>query len=147
MTNGISAITVVLAEIVESAISLTDLERIVSHRRAGAVVSFVGAVRDHDHGRSVIDLQYEAHPNAGAVLEQVAQEVCDRPLLRPHRGGSSSSRVPPATEAVRRSGAPGPSGVGPRPSRARGGRAGRAGPSARRRRRPAAGHSGPRDAG
>jgi molybdopterin synthase catalytic subunit len=76
MTNGISASTVVLAEIVESAISLTELERIVSHRRAGAVVSFVGAVRDHDHGRSVIDLEYEARPNAGAVLEQVAQEVC-----------------------------------------------------------------------
>ena len=91
MTNGISAITVVLAEIVESAISLTDLERIVSHRRAGAVVSFVGAVRDHDHGRSVIDLEYEAHPNAGVVLEQVAQEVCARhdvvALAVVHRSG------------------------------------------------------------
>jgi molybdopterin synthase catalytic subunit len=91
MTNGISASTVVLAEIVESAISLTELERIVSHRRAGAVVSFVGAVRDHDHGRSVIDLEYEAHPNAGAVLEQVAQEVCARhdvvALAVVHRSG------------------------------------------------------------
>jgi molybdopterin synthase catalytic subunit len=91
MTNGISASTVVLAEIVESAISLTDLERIVSHRRAGAVVCFVGAVRDHDHGRSVIDLEYEAHPNAGAVLEQVAQEVCARhdvvALAVVHRSG------------------------------------------------------------
>ena len=67
MTKGISASAVVLAEVVESAISLTDLERIVSHRRAGAVLSFVGAVRDHDHGRSVIHLEYEAHPNAGAV--------------------------------------------------------------------------------
>jgi molybdopterin synthase catalytic subunit len=91
MTNGIRASAVVLAEIVESAISLTDLERIVSHRRAGAVVSFVGAVRDHDHGRSVIDLEYEAHPNAGAVLEQVAQEVCARhdvvALAVVHRSG------------------------------------------------------------
>ena len=91
MTKGISASTVVLAEVVESAISLTDLERIVSHRRAGAVVIFVGAVRDHDHGRSVIDLEYEAHPNAGAVLEQVAQEVCARhdvvALAVVHRSG------------------------------------------------------------
>ena len=67
MTNAISVSTVVLAEVIESAISVTDLGRIVSHRRAGAVLSFVGAVSDHDHGRSVIHLAYEAHPNAGAV--------------------------------------------------------------------------------
>lgn len=78
MTNAIHAGAVVRTEIVAGAISLTDLEQNVSHPRAGAVVSFVGAVRDHDHGRSVIDLEYEAHPNAGAVLEQVAQEVCCR---------------------------------------------------------------------
>lgn len=78
MANGLGAGVVVLTEIVGNAISQTDLERIVSHHRAGAVVSFVGAVRDHDHGRSVIDLEYQAHPNAGAVLEQVAQEVCGR---------------------------------------------------------------------
>ena len=75
MANCRRAGTVVFTEIVDNAISLSDLERIVSHPRAGAVVSFVGAVRDHDHGRSVIDLEYEAHPNAGAVLDQVAQEV------------------------------------------------------------------------
>jgi molybdopterin synthase catalytic subunit len=33
----------------------------VSHRREGAVVSFVAADRDHDRGRSVIDLEYQAH--------------------------------------------------------------------------------------
>ncbi|HXR67387.1 MAG TPA: molybdenum cofactor biosynthesis protein MoaE, partial [Dermatophilaceae bacterium] len=69
--------TVVLTEVVRNAISHADLERMVSHRRAGAVVSFVGTVRDHDHERSVIDLEYEAHPDAGVVLSQVAQEVCD----------------------------------------------------------------------
>ena len=78
MANGIRAGAVLLTDIVDNAISVTDLERIVTHRRAGAVVSFVGVVRAHDHGRSVIDLVYEAHPNAGAVLEQVAQEVCGR---------------------------------------------------------------------
>lgn len=78
MANGIRAGAVLLTDIVDNAIRVTDLERIVSHRRAGAVVSFVGVVRDHDHGRSVIDLVYEAHPNAGGVLEQVAQDVCGR---------------------------------------------------------------------
>jgi molybdopterin synthase catalytic subunit len=78
MANLIHAGTVVLTDIVDRAVSVNVLERIVSDRRAGAVVSFVGAVRDHDHGRSVTDLEYEAHPNAGAVLEQVAQQVCGR---------------------------------------------------------------------
>jgi len=78
MANHIHAGTVVLTDIVDHTVSLAELERLVSHRRAGAVVSFVGAVRDHDHGRTVIDLEYEAHPDAGARLEQVAQEVCGR---------------------------------------------------------------------
>lgn len=91
MTEGIDAGVVVLTEIVGKPISLSDLEQIVSHPRAGALVSFVGTVRDHDHGRPVIDLEYEAHPNAGAVLEQVAQEVCGRhdvvALAVVHRSG------------------------------------------------------------
>jgi molybdopterin synthase catalytic subunit len=78
MANGTRTGTVVLTQIVGNPISLTDLERLVSHPRAGAAVSFVGAVRDHNHERSVIDLEYEAHPSAGAVLEQVAQKVCGR---------------------------------------------------------------------
>jgi molybdopterin synthase catalytic subunit len=78
MANRIHSGTVVLTDIVDHAVSVNELERIVSDRRAGAVVSFVGAVRDHDHGRAVIDLEYEAHPSAGAVLEQVAQQVCGR---------------------------------------------------------------------
>jgi len=57
MANTVGAGTVVLTEVVRNAISHADLERMVSHRRAGAVVSFVGTVRDHDHDRSVIDLE------------------------------------------------------------------------------------------
>ena len=91
MANGVRAGAVVLTEIVGNAISLVDLERMVCHRRAGAVVSFTGAVRDHDHERSVLKLEYEAHPNAGAVLDQVAQEVCGRhdvvALAVVHRSG------------------------------------------------------------
>ena len=91
MANGVRVGAVVLTEIVGNAISLADLERMVSHRRAGAVVSFAGAVRDHDHGRSVVDLEYEAHPDAAVVLSQVAQEVCGRhdivALAVVHRSG------------------------------------------------------------
>jgi molybdopterin synthase catalytic subunit len=43
----------------------------VARAAAGAVVSFAGAVRDHDRGRSVAALHYEAHPDAGRVLAEV----------------------------------------------------------------------------
>ena len=78
MANGVRVGAVVLTQVAGNAISLADLERIVSDRRAGAVVGFTGVVRDHDHGRAVIGLEYEAHPDARAVLDQVAQEVCSR---------------------------------------------------------------------
>lgn len=55
--------------------SLVDLERMVSRRQVGGVVSFTRAV--HDHERSVIDLEFEAHPGTGAVLKDVEQEICD----------------------------------------------------------------------
>lgn len=91
MAKSVFAGTVVHTEIDDKAISVADLERIVSHPRAGAVVSFVGAVRDHDHERSVVDLEYQAHPSAGAVLQQVAEEVCGRhdvvALAVVHRSG------------------------------------------------------------
>jgi molybdopterin synthase catalytic subunit len=43
------------------------------------VVSFAGVVRDHDHGRPVTRLEYEAHPSAEAVLKEVAAEVAADP--------------------------------------------------------------------
>jgi len=78
MTNSVFAGTVVHTGIVDEQIRVADLEQLVAHPAAGAVVSFVGAVRDHDHQRAVVDLEYEAHPSADAVLAQVAQDVCGR---------------------------------------------------------------------
>ena len=45
---------------------------------AGAVVTFSGDVRDHDHGRPVARLTYEGHPTAAAVIAEVAHEVDER---------------------------------------------------------------------
>ena len=42
---------------------------------AGAVVSFAGIVRDHDGGRTVTRLDYEAHPGAEGVLRSVAEAI------------------------------------------------------------------------
>ena len=56
-------------------------EAAVAHPAAGAVVSFAGVVRDHDGGRSVQRLLYEAHPTAAAVLEEVAAEIATDPAV------------------------------------------------------------------
>jgi molybdopterin synthase catalytic subunit len=54
-------------------------ERAVAHPAAGAVVTFQGVVRDHDEGRGVSALEYEAHPSAGSILAEVAAEIAARP--------------------------------------------------------------------
>jgi len=54
-------------------------ERAVASAAAGAVVSFSGVVRDHDHGRAVTLLEYEGHPSAAEVLRQVAEEIAADP--------------------------------------------------------------------
>ena len=51
----------------------------VTRPDAGAVVTFEGRVRDHDHGRQVASLGYEAHPGADAVLREVVAEALTRP--------------------------------------------------------------------
>ena len=56
-------------------------EASVTHPGAGAVVSFAGVVRDHDGGRAVTRLTYEAHPSAEAILAEVAGEIAKDPAV------------------------------------------------------------------
>jgi molybdopterin synthase catalytic subunit len=56
-------------------------EAAVADRRAGAVVSFLGVVRDHDGGRGVTLLEYEGHSTAQDVLREVADEVAMDPQV------------------------------------------------------------------
>ncbi|WP_432511299.1 molybdenum cofactor biosynthesis protein MoaE [Kineococcus sp. SYSU DK001] len=49
---------------------------LVGDAAAGAVVTFAGVVRDHDHGRGVRELEYVGHPTAGDVLARVVAQVC-----------------------------------------------------------------------
>lgn len=62
---------VVLAQVTEQLIDLASNEAAVARSEAGAVVGFVGAVRDHDGGRGVTALDYSAHPTAAQVLADV----------------------------------------------------------------------------
>lgn len=54
------------------------LSDLVMRQHSGALVTFSGVVRDHDQNRNVIRLDYSAHPNAGALLRQLADEIAQR---------------------------------------------------------------------
>ena len=68
-----------IIEVTDQPLDLAAHEAAVADPRAGAVVSFRGVVRDHDHGRGVVSLEYEGHPTATAVLREVAAEVAKDP--------------------------------------------------------------------
>lgn len=68
-----------IATVTTAPLDLAAHERAVADPGAGAVVSFAGMVRDHDHGRTVIRLEYEAHPSAEAVLKEVAADIAADP--------------------------------------------------------------------
>jgi molybdopterin synthase catalytic subunit len=73
--------TVALVEVVDATLDLAAHEAAVADPRAGAVVTFQGVVRDHDHGRGVTLLEYEGHPSAAAVLREVADEIAADPAV------------------------------------------------------------------
>ena len=54
------------------------LRAAVTDDRAGAIVTFEGAVRNHDHGKAVTGIEYVGHPSADAVLAEVAAEFTGR---------------------------------------------------------------------
>jgi molybdopterin synthase catalytic subunit len=77
VTAGLVALTAV----VDETLDLAAHEAAVADPRAGAVVSFQGVVRDHDHGRGVTLLEYEGHPTAAAILREVAEEIAADPAV------------------------------------------------------------------
>jgi molybdopterin synthase catalytic subunit len=83
---------VVFARISAEPITVEDCVRAVENESAGAVVTFAGVVRNHDDGRGVSALEYEAHPTSGDVIAQVAQSVAERfdavTIAVAHRSGS-----------------------------------------------------------
>ncbi|HPQ85217.1 MAG TPA: molybdenum cofactor biosynthesis protein MoaE [Actinomycetota bacterium] len=60
-------------------ITVAEVEAAVTRPDAGAVVVFAGRVRDHDHGRSVAALTYEAHPDADKVMADVLADASAQP--------------------------------------------------------------------
>jgi len=84
---------VLRAAMTDQAIFLAEHEELVGHQSAGAVVGFVGMIRDHDAGRRVVRLEYSAHPSAPQVIAEVVAEVAEqssgvRAVAASHRIGA-----------------------------------------------------------
>lgn len=62
----------------------------VADAGSGAVVVFEGRVRNHDHGRDVVALTYEAHPDAESILRDVVRRARQLPGVR---GAAARHRV------------------------------------------------------
>lgn len=71
-----------LSDVSSEPLDVAAHERAVAERGAGAHVVFQGVVRDHDHDRRVVELEYEGHPTAAAVLRAVADEIAADPQVR-----------------------------------------------------------------
>lgn len=67
-----------LAELRDKPLSVDEVYAAVADPAAGGIALFVGTVRDHDHGRSVTELSYSAHPSAADQLREVARKVAER---------------------------------------------------------------------
>ena len=102
----------------DTPLDVAEVLAAVQDPAAGGVVSFTGLVRDHDGGRGVTELEYEAHPGAqeamAAVAERIAGELPVHALAAVHRTGllavgdvavivaASASHRDQAFEAARR---------------------------------------------
>ncbi|HEU5270858.1 MAG TPA: molybdenum cofactor biosynthesis protein MoaE [Jatrophihabitans sp.] len=64
-----------LAAISDQPLDVAAHSAAVRSATAGADVTFCGVVRDHDHGRRVVELEYSSYPTAEQILREVAEEI------------------------------------------------------------------------
>ena len=62
-----------LTDISAAALSVDEGLEAVAHPRAGGIATFIGVVRESDHGQGVDALDYTAHPSAPQVLRELAE--------------------------------------------------------------------------
>lgn len=81
----------VFARVTTDPLDRVAIEAFVLSRQDGALVTFEGVIRDHDHGDAVTALDYEAHPDAERFLRETCAEVARETGLRvaaAHRVGA-----------------------------------------------------------
>ncbi|WP_262852224.1 molybdenum cofactor biosynthesis protein MoaE [Mumia quercus] len=66
-----------LVDVRDEPLDISEVYEAVADDAAGAVVLFVGAVRDHDGGREVDGIGYSAHARVLPVLKDVASQVVE----------------------------------------------------------------------
>lgn len=66
--------TMPFSRITHSDIDTDALRESVITPRAGAIITFAGAVRNHDDGKSVSGIEYVAHPSAEDVIEEILSD-------------------------------------------------------------------------
>jgi molybdopterin synthase catalytic subunit len=64
-----------LLDIRETPLDVSEVLDALDDDASGGVTLFVGRVRDHDGGKGVTGLDYQAHPSALARLADVAEKV------------------------------------------------------------------------
>ncbi|OKL55007.1 molybdenum cofactor biosynthesis protein MoaE [Bowdeniella nasicola] len=68
---------VVTAEVTSDPIDVAALQHAVTRKEAGAILTFCGAVRNHDGGRAVDAIEYSGHPSADQIIRDVACDMAD----------------------------------------------------------------------
>jgi molybdopterin synthase catalytic subunit len=81
----------ILALLSAEPIDSSAIEDFVMDDEKGALVTFRGVVRNHDHGLAVTALEYSAHPDAARFLEDCCRTIATETGMRvaaAHRVGS-----------------------------------------------------------
>lgn len=80
-----------LVDIRETPLDVDEVVAALDDPASGGLTIFVGRVRDHDHGKGVTGLVYDAHPSAlerlRKVCGRIAGEYDVRALAAVHRTG------------------------------------------------------------
>ena len=83
-----------LVEVSEEPLDLVEVLDALDDPGTGGLVLFVGRVRDLDHGKGVVGLDYSAHPQALIRMREVCEQVAAAHpgvlLAAVHRVGSLS---------------------------------------------------------
>jgi molybdopterin synthase catalytic subunit len=81
-----------LVDLREDPLDVAEVVDALDDDASGGLTLFVGRVRDHDHGKGVLGLDYTAHPSAldrlREVCERVATEHGVHGVAAVHRVGS-----------------------------------------------------------
>jgi molybdopterin synthase catalytic subunit len=64
-----------LVDLRETPLEVDEVVASLDDETSGGLTLFIGRVRDHDHGKGVLGLDYSAHPSALDKLREVCERV------------------------------------------------------------------------